>query len=323
MVGKNHRRRSSKYRRGETVEVRSQGEILATLDADGKLEGLPFQPEMLKYCGGRFRVYRRAEKVFLDHHYYVARLENTVLLADLRCDGKAHQGCQMGCLLLWKDAWLKPANPREALQSGNGESRAAAERRLLVAQGDRFCCQATELPGATSRLAWWDVRQYVRDLASGQLTLKQVARMLMLSTYNKFQRLRGRPPYGEVRGRQQRTPAGSLDLQPGDLVEVKTQEQIKATLDAQGKNRGLGFGGTMNEFCGGRYRVASRVDRIILEWSGEMRKLTDTVALVGVACDGLEKRGCPRDCYHLWREIWLKRVPQDKRTGTTCSPGRG
>ena len=31
---------------GELVEVRSEDEILATLDVDGELEGLPFMPEM-------------------------------------------------------------------------------------------------------------------------------------------------------------------------------------------------------------------------------------------------------------------------------------
>jgi hypothetical protein len=34
---------------GELVEVRSEEEILATLDANGDREGLPFMPEMLRY----------------------------------------------------------------------------------------------------------------------------------------------------------------------------------------------------------------------------------------------------------------------------------
>ena len=47
---------------GEVVEVRSEAEILSTLDANGRLEGLPFMPEMLKYCGQRFQVYKSAHK---------------------------------------------------------------------------------------------------------------------------------------------------------------------------------------------------------------------------------------------------------------------
>ena len=48
---------------GEVVEVRSQAEILATLDERGELESLPFMPEMLQFCGRRFRVARLALKL--------------------------------------------------------------------------------------------------------------------------------------------------------------------------------------------------------------------------------------------------------------------
>ena len=57
--------RSIRFRRGQWVRVRSFAEIRATLDANGKLAGLPFMPEMLKYCGNIFRIERRVEKVFL------------------------------------------------------------------------------------------------------------------------------------------------------------------------------------------------------------------------------------------------------------------
>ncbi len=92
--------RSDRYQRGQVVEVRSHREILATLDSNGKLDNLPFMPEMAKCCGRRFRVYRRAEKVFLDQYYYVARMPRAVFLEGVRCDGAAHAGCQMGCLIL-------------------------------------------------------------------------------------------------------------------------------------------------------------------------------------------------------------------------------
>ena len=47
---------------GEVVEVRSAGEILATLGPDGRLDGLPFMPEMLQFSGKQFRVSARAHK---------------------------------------------------------------------------------------------------------------------------------------------------------------------------------------------------------------------------------------------------------------------
>ena len=52
--------RSSRLRAGQWVEVRAKAEILGTLDERGRLDGLPFMPQMLGYCGQRFKVYKRA-----------------------------------------------------------------------------------------------------------------------------------------------------------------------------------------------------------------------------------------------------------------------
>ena len=40
-----------KLRVGDWVEVRSKDEILQTLDRDGRLDGMPFMPEMFAFCG--------------------------------------------------------------------------------------------------------------------------------------------------------------------------------------------------------------------------------------------------------------------------------
>jgi len=315
-VGNESSGRSSKLRRGQIVEVRSQEEILSTLDSQGRLNGLPFQPEMLTLCGRTFRVWRRAEKVFLDQHYYVAKLDESVLLEGVRCDGLAHGGCQMGCMLLWKKAWLKPVDgpvPVNTLVPVDFSLRPQApvppQPHLPVLDGDRYCCQASELCAATRPLAWWDARQYWHDLASGERSLREKAFMARELVAKKLRRICGLSQR-EIRGSCQKTPAVSLGLQAGELVRVKALDEIVATLDADGKNRGLGFGTALAEYCGRCYRVASRVDRLILEWSGEMRELRDTVALENVLCDGLDMRGCPRACYHLWREIWLERVTE-------------
>ena len=94
---------------GEWVQVRSREEILATLDADGRLDELPFMPEMLKYCGARMIVGKRAHKT-CDPAIGIGgrKMANTVHLSNIRCDGAAHDGCQAACLIFWKEAWLKP-----------------------------------------------------------------------------------------------------------------------------------------------------------------------------------------------------------------------
>lgn len=49
-------RLGSYLRAGDWVAVKGPSEIAETLDADGALDGLPFMPEMIQYCGRRYRV---------------------------------------------------------------------------------------------------------------------------------------------------------------------------------------------------------------------------------------------------------------------------
>ena len=50
-------------RSGDVVRLRQPAEILATLDDQGTLDGVPFMPEMLQYFGRRFTVSTRVEKI--------------------------------------------------------------------------------------------------------------------------------------------------------------------------------------------------------------------------------------------------------------------
>lgn len=83
------------FKAGDVVEVRSREEILATLDAAGCLERMPFMPEMLRYCGKQFRVSAVAHKT-CDTAYktWGRSLNAAVHLEELRCDGSSHGGCQ-------------------------------------------------------------------------------------------------------------------------------------------------------------------------------------------------------------------------------------
>lgn len=100
----------------------------------------------------------------------------------------------------------------------------------------------------------------------------------------------------------------TLNLQPGDLVQIKTREEIEATLDAAGKHRGMAFVPTeMLSHCGKTYKVHKRVEKIFLEESKQNRKLKNTVLLDGVQCQGIGL-DCDRSCFLFWRETWLKKV---------------
>src|SRR6185369_5929243 len=186
-----------KLRSGELVEIRSREEIVATLDKNARLDGLPFMPEMFQYCGMRFRVYKRAHKT-CDTVFPIRgrRMANAVHL-ETRCDGSAHGGCQAGCLIFWREAWLKPVKPCagkslvpvDALASnGSGctESavRAAAETSDAQDGVPKYVCQATQFPYATtSDLPWWDIRQYIEDYLSGNVSMGRLLQGLVYSSY--------------------------------------------------------------------------------------------------------------------------------------------
>src|SRR5215813_7917669 len=108
-------------RAGEFVEVRSKEEILATLDELGQLNALPFMPEMLKFCGQQFRVFKSAHKTCdTIEKTGGRRMRGAVHLEGLRCDGEAHGGCQAGCLFFWNEAWLKRVGePNQQLVRSN------------------------------------------------------------------------------------------------------------------------------------------------------------------------------------------------------------
>jgi hypothetical protein len=115
--------------------------------------------------------------------------------------------------------------------------------------------------------------------------------------------------FGKKKETLRRVSYENLKLQPGEWVEVRSLKEIFATLDAQGKLKGLRFNKEMARFCGGRFRVYKRLDKMILESTGELRKIrTPTVLLEGIFCDGKEHGGCDRSCFCFWREAWLKRV---------------
>jgi hypothetical protein len=100
-----------------------------------------------------------------------------------------------------------------------------------------------------------------------------------------------------------------LDLLPGELVEVKSVEELSQILDAKGKTRGLSFMPGMQHYIGKQLRVLKRVELIRLENTSpiQVRKASRTVLLSGAFCEGCGV-GCDRCCHFMWREEWLKRA---------------
>ena len=102
-------------------------------------------------------------------------------------------------------------------------------------------------------------------------------------------------------------------FEPGTWVRVKDEAQIKATLDRNGKLRGLAFVPQQWATCGQVHRVAARVRRI-RDDHGVMRAINTTVRLDEIDCGGErhEPAGCGRHCPLFYRDEWLEPVPAPK-----------
>jgi hypothetical protein len=111
------------------------------------------------------------------------------------------------------------------------------------------------------------------------------------------------------RGSNTFTPVGGLDLQPGEWIEVKPLASISETLNERAHNRGLYFMPSMGLECGQRYRVRKRLEKIIVDGTGEMRHMRNTVFLQGSLCGCVYTvfGGCSRAEFNYWRDSWLCR----------------
>jgi hypothetical protein len=230
---------------GELVEVRSEKEIMATLDRHDKLKGLSYEREMSKYCGKKFKVYQRVKSIVIEDTGEMRTIKSpTVLLEDVVCDGGFHGDCDRSCFCYWREEWLKRAAPENS-------------------NGFRFMN-----PGKTNSISSSDSKK--RDNAASR-----------------------RP----------------MDLVPGDLVEVRLENEILATLDSFGKYRGLRFTPEMSKYYGKRFRVFKKLRKILVETTGELRTMKVPIVLLErVYCDGSAHCGCDRACFCFWMEEWLDRV---------------
>jgi hypothetical protein len=333
-------RRPRRPQLGDLVEVKSAEEILASLDADGSIGGLPFMPEMLRFAGQRFRVSNRAELACDTIRTWskTRRVRDAVHLDDLRCDGSFHGGCQAGCRLYWKESWLKPAAADGSRQPAEPGAGGATPELLLAGTtqkgpqvdgaGTRFRCQATEMYRASEPMHRWDVRRYLRELSSRNVRPTRFVTVLVRAAGRRAAiRLRLRsslPVRGACAGP---TPKIQLGLQPGEWVRVKSKEQIAATLNQSCKNRGLWFDWEMLPHAGRTYRVQERISRIVDERSGELIEInSDTLVLEGVACSGdhsSRRLFCTRAIYPYWREAWLERVQGPPPPAPAVADGAG
>jgi len=232
-------------------------------------------------------------------------------------------------MLFWKEAWLRrietkdrtAANPNRTptaslctVETLNSKTRVSPEP--TPAEDIVYSCQATEMRKATTPLPAWHLGQYFLDVWSGNVKVATIFKGFLIWVFNVIQAYRKGGHYPYINGKLDKTPVLKLDLQPGELVQVRPKVEILDTLDVMHRNRGLSFDREMVRYCGGTYRVHRRVNKLLNEQTGKMINIkADCIVLEGVICTGELNRFCPRSVFPLWKESWLKRVDASNRQG--------
>jgi hypothetical protein len=105
------------------------------------------------------------------------------------------------------------------------------------------------------------------------------------------------------------TDTESANLKAGDLVQIRSREEIESSLDDQDSLRGCLLMSEMWAYCGTAQRILKPVKRILDERDYRVKKCTGIFLLEGVICQGSAfPEGCDCSCFIFWREEWLKKI---------------
>ena len=247
----------------------------------------------------------------------------------------------MRCTIVWKEAWLRRA---EANEPESSLRSAGASRNALVRAGRRrtspatssdplYVCQATQLPAATKPLPWWKPDQYLEDYRSGNVSaLRHRCPTDLLALRGAGRHRRGARlavsldlQSNPIRARRRALPRAprdicrrrpdtsvNLGLKEGELVRVKSGDEILATVDELLVNRGMGFHPEMMPIAAKRFVSTQRVQKLINEKTGQLVELKDPVPRAGrrrlCRAATRDRSTVPRACPPYWREIWLERA---------------
>lgn len=122
--------------------------------------------------------------------------------------------------------------------------------------------------------------------------------------------------YGQHPAKMSAPSAGSATAAPpattfaaGDLVRVRGEAEIAATLDQWGKLKGCRFMPEMRPYCRTQQTVLKPLERFFDEREYALKKAKGLVLLQDVMCQGVALSGrCDRSCFFFWRVEWLEKL---------------
>jgi hypothetical protein len=93
---------------GEWVQVKSLTEIASTLDREGKNRGMRFDNDMVRYCGGHYRVLCRVERVINERTGVMLHLRNPcIILEGVEATGEFLRFNPQREYPYWREIWLR------------------------------------------------------------------------------------------------------------------------------------------------------------------------------------------------------------------------
>lgn len=111
------------------------------------------------------------------------------------------------------------------------------------------------------------------------------------------------------KGSRSRNSNSALKL--GDVVIVRSKEEILETLNENNRLEGCSFMDEMWQYCNTRQKVFKRVEYFFDERNSKFFKARNTLLLEGLRCSGKLSKlmpRCDRSCYFFWRGEWLKKI---------------
>ena len=95
----------------------------------------------------------------------------------------------------------------------------------------------------------------------------------------------------------------------GEVVRVRSYEEILSTLDPFKELKGCAFLPSMAKYCGTEQRVLRSMRSFMDERDYKLKKVRGVILLENVICNGNATFGeCDRCCFLFWREEWLEKI---------------
>ena len=128
-------------KKGELVQIRGYREILGTINEKALNRGMSFDPEMVPYCGGTYRVLGRVSKIINEKTGKMMHLKNDCIMLDQvlcrACYAKHRKFCPRSIYPYWREIWLKRVGPDSRMEAPPDRPFVATQKLTVATDGTR------------------------------------------------------------------------------------------------------------------------------------------------------------------------------------------